>query len=151
MGTSAASRRVTLDDLGAWLVKGNADQADLLGRFREDPRVTTWCVQPTYRIHLIRAGQPVLFWASGSRSRTIPYGIWGLGHTTGPARRDASGDGWSIPLDLVMAEPADRVGREELRHDPALHDLEVLRQPVGANPSFVTVEQFTAVRRYLSR
>jgi len=149
VGTSAAGRRVTLDDLGAWLVKGNADQADLAGRFREDPRVTTWCVQPTYRIHLIRAGQPVLFWASGSRSRATTYGIWGLGHTTGPAHEEAHG--WSIPLDLVIAEPADRVSREELRHDPALHDLEVLRLPVGANPSFVSVEQFTAVRRYLSR
>jgi hypothetical protein len=139
-----ADRRVRLDDLGAWLLKGNADHTDLVGRFTRDPRVDRWCVQPSYRLGLMRAGQPVLFWASGSRRREIAYGIWGEGRLAGEPRRDAAG--WWLPLDLVIAEPADRLSRERLRADPRLAGLEVLRQPQAANPSFVTVEQYAAIR-----
>ena len=59
--------RLTLANLGAWLLKGNADNADLAGRFAREPRVRAMCVQPSYRTRLMRAGQPVAFWASGSR------------------------------------------------------------------------------------
>jgi hypothetical protein len=142
-------RVIAPDDLGAWLIKGNADRADLTGRFADEPRVTRWCVQRSYRLELMRGGQPVLFWASGSRRRDVPYGIWGLGRLAGPPEQDPEG-GWSVPLDLVIAPAAERVRREELRADPALASLEVFRQPQAANPSFVTVRQFTAVRRHLS-
>ena len=138
------ARRVSLDNLGAWLLKGNADHTDLLGRFARDPRVTGWCLQPSYRLDLMRAGQPVLFWASGSRRRDVAYGIWGLGRIAGPPRRD----GWTVPLDLTIVDPAGRLPRETLRADPRLADLEVLRQPQAANPSFVTVGQFAAIRSY---
>jgi hypothetical protein len=145
----AADRRVRLDDLGAWLVKGNADHTDLLDRFARDPRVTRWCLQPSYRLELMRAGQPVVFWASGSRRRDIAYGIWGCGRLAGPPRRDGAEAGWSVPLDLVIAGPAGRLPRQLLRADPRLADLEVLRQPQAANPSFVTVRQFAAIREHL--
>jgi hypothetical protein len=138
---------VRLDDLGAWLVKGNADQTDLLGRFTRDPRVTRWCLQPSYRLGLMRAGQPVLFWASGSRHRATGYGIWGLGRLAGPPERDPGG-GWSVPLDLTIDGPADRLPREALKADPRLADLEVLRQPQASNPSFVTMRQFAAIREH---
>src|SRR5689334_5144500 len=142
-GTSA--RRIRADDLGAWLVKGNADRADLMCRFAREPRVTRWCVQPSYRLDLMRTGQPVLFWASGSRRRDIPYGIWGLGKLVGPARRDDQA-GWWVPLRLSIDDMAARLPRETLRADPALADLEVLRQPQGSNPSYVTVRQLAAIR-----
>jgi hypothetical protein len=138
-------RRVRLDDLGAWLLKGNADQSDLAGRFARDPRVTRWCLQPSYRLELMRAGQPVLFWASGSRRRDAAYGIWGRGELAGTPERDGDA-GWWVPLDLVIAGPADRLPREELRADPRLSELEVLRQPQAANPSFVTVAQYAVIR-----
>jgi hypothetical protein len=147
--SAAADRRVRLDDLGAWLVKGNADRTDLLGRFARDPRVTGWCLQPSYRLELMRPGQPVLFWASGSRRRDIAYGIWGWGRLSGRPCRDAPDTGWWVPLDLVVAEPAHRVPRETLRADARLADLEVLRQPQAANPSFVTVRQLAAIREHL--
>jgi hypothetical protein len=137
------------DDLGAWLLKGNADHADLEARFASEPRVTRWCVQPSYRLSLMRAGQPVLFWASGSRRRDVPYGIWGLGRLTGPPERDADG-GRFVPLDLVIAPAPARLRRELLRADRELAALEVLRQPQGSNPSFVTVPEFAAIERLLS-
>jgi hypothetical protein len=143
-------RRVDADNLGAWLIKGNADHADLTGRFAREPRVTRWCVQPSYRLELMRTGQPVLFWASGSRRRDIPYGIWGLGRLAGPPDRDAAEGGWSVPLDLVISSEAGRVRRELLRADTELAALEVFRQPQAANPSFVTRREFAAIARHLA-
>ena len=39
---AGVQRSVSTEDLGAWLIKGNADQADLPGRF--DPRHGRWSV-----------------------------------------------------------------------------------------------------------
>jgi len=140
--------RVSLDDLGAWLIKGNADRVDLTSRFARDPRVANWCVRPGYRARLMRAGQPVVFWASGSRAR-LPYGVWGLGRLTGAAEPDPPGQTWSVPLDLVILDEADRVPRQRLRADDRLAALEVFRQPQAANPSYLTVAQFAALRTHL--
>jgi hypothetical protein len=145
--TPSGPRRVRLEDLGAWLLKGNADHTDLIARFARDPHVTQWCVQPSYRLGLMRAGQPVLFWASGSRRRTIPYGIWGCGRLGGPAVADRAG-GWSVPLDLVIAAAGDWLPRAALAADPRLAGLEVLRQPQAANPSFVTRREFAALTEH---
>ena len=148
-GGGAPARRVHLDDLGAWLLKGNADRADLAARFARDPRVGSWCVQPSYRTRLMAAGQPVVFWASGSRAR-IPYGVWGLGRLTGAAEFHPDDGRWRVPLDMCVFEPAHRVGRAELRADGRLADLEVFRQPQAANPSYLTVAQFAALQEHLA-
>ncbi|WP_229401774.1 hypothetical protein [Micromonospora okii] len=142
-----SERRVTLDDLGAWLVKGNADRVDLAARFRREPHVTSWCVRPGYRARLMRPGQPVVLWASGSRGR-LPYGVWGVGRITAAPVVDGDG-GWSVPLDLtVLAEP-DRVPRQRLRADARLAGIEVFRQPQAANPSYLTRSEFDALRDHL--
>jgi hypothetical protein len=137
---------VKSSDLGAWVLKGNADHTDLIDRFARDRRVSRWCVRPSYRLGLMRDGQPVLFWGSGSKNRLVPYGIWGLGKLAGePVRAGAEG-GWSVPLELEIAERDAWLPRQVLRDDPRLAALEVLRQPQGANPSFVTVRQFAAIQ-----
>ncbi|MEU4421053.1 hypothetical protein AB0F81_10525 [Actinoplanes sp. NPDC024001] len=141
------ARVVTRADLGAWLLKGNADLTGLLGRFADEPHVRRWCVQRSYRLELMEAGQPVLFWASGSRRRDLAYGIWGCGRLLGPPRPEADGPGWWVPLDLTIAPPSAWIGRDVLRVHRELADLEVLRQPQAANPSFVTVRQWEAIRR----
>jgi hypothetical protein len=140
--------KVSLDNLGAWLLKGNADRADLIGRFARDPAVSRWCLQRSYRLDLMRAGQPVLFWASGSRRRDVAYGVWGLGRLAGPPEQDPDG-GWSVPLDLTIADPAEWLPRVTLREDPRLAGLEVLRQPQAANPSFADADQFAAILEQL--
>ena len=144
---NADSRRITADSLGAWLLKGNADRADLRGRFARDPRVERWCVQRSYRLDLMCAGQPVLFWASGSRHREVAYGVWGAGRLCGPARRETDGPGWWVPLDLTITGPSGWIPRAELRAHPELAGLEVLRQPQAANPSYVSVAEFEALCR----
>jgi hypothetical protein len=141
-------RQVIENDLGAWLIKGNADRADLAARFAVEPRIDRWCVQAGYRARSMRAGQPVVFWASGSRGR-LPYGVWGLGHLAGPAEPDPQHGQWSVPLDLVILPAGDRLPREQLRADLRLAGLEVLRQPQAGNPSFLTQAQFSALRDLL--
>jgi hypothetical protein len=138
------SGRVTLADLGAWLLKGSADRVDLVDRFRRNPRVETWCVQPGYRARLMDAGQPVVFWASGSRSR-LPYGVWGVGLLTGPAELHLEDGRWRVPLDLTIADPTAWVPRPQLRADPRLADAEVFRQPMAANPSYLSKAEFAAL------
>ncbi|MEV4822109.1 hypothetical protein [Micromonospora sp. NPDC049274] len=140
--------RVRLDDLGAWLIKGNADTVDLTARFAREPLVTSWCVRPGYRARLMRAGQQVVFWASGSRAR-LPYGVWGIGRVTGVAEPGPPGQPWSVPLELPILPERDRVPRPALRADDRLAALEVFRQPQAANPSYLTVAQFAALRTYL--
>ncbi|MEH1101576.1 hypothetical protein [Micromonospora sp. CPCC 205561] len=141
-------RLVHLGDLGAWLIKGNADRVDLTGRFARDPRVTSWCVRPGYRTRLMRAGQPVVFWASGSRGR-LGYGVWGVGLVAGVAVPGEAGAAWTVPLDLTVLDEAHRVRRELFRADPRLAGAEVLRQPQAANPSFLTAAEFAALRERL--
>ncbi|MEH0982561.1 hypothetical protein [Micromonospora sp. CPCC 205556] len=141
-------RRVTPEALGAWLVKGNADAVDLAARFAADPEVTSWCVRPGYRTRLMRAGQPVLLWASGSRRR-LPYGIWGVGRVAAAPVPGGPGEPWTVPLELTVLPVGDRVPREVLRADHRLAGVEVLRQPQGANPSWLTVEEYAALREHL--
>ncbi len=140
---------VTAASLGAWLIKGNADRSDLAGRFARDPRVRQWCVRPGYRARLMRAGQPVVFWAGGSRGR-LGYGVWGTGLLTGPATADPDG-GWHVPMDLTVLDPSRRVPREVLRADDVLAGAEVLRQPQAGNPSFLTPAEYATLRAYLGR
>ncbi|WP_116506384.1 hypothetical protein [Micromonospora sp. B006] len=143
-----SDRRVTVDDLGAWPIKGNADAVDLAARFAADPRVTGWCVRPGYRVRPMRPGQTVVFWASGSRGRA-PYGVWGVGRIAAAPQPPAPGEAWTAPLDLTILDEPLWVRREVLRADPLLAGAEVLRQPQAANPSYLTVAQFEALRGYL--
>ncbi|SHM86535.1 hypothetical protein SAMN05443668_1024 [Cryptosporangium aurantiacum] len=133
---------MTTENLGAWVLKGNADHVDLAGRFAVAPGVDQWCVRAGYRARLMQAGQPVVFWASGRRA-----GVWGIGRLTGPAEAHVDG-GLHVPLDLTIAPEPLRVPRAALRDDPRLADTEVFRQPQASNPSFLTVEQFDAVLSY---
>lgn len=144
-----AARKVDLANLGAWLLKGNADRRDLAGRFERDPLVETWGVQPSYRTAMMTAGQPVLFWGSGSRHR-LPYGIWGLGEVAGPAAYHPEAGRWLVPLRMVIWDRADWVPRSELRGDPRVAGMEVFRQPQAANPSYVTPAEFAALSDYFS-
>ena len=140
---------VSLEHLGAWLLKANGDTSDVAERAARAEKVDRWCVRRSYRTALMGAGQPVLLWVSGSR-RVVP-GIWAVGSVTGPVTGPAAGDArrQHVPLTLRWLDEAARVPRDDVRADPGLADLEVLRQPMAANPSFVTRAQWTAILRLL--
>jgi hypothetical protein len=137
---------VTVEDLGAWLLKANGVTSDITEVAARREPVRRWCVRSGYRARLMAAGQPVIFWVSGDRRRVTP-GIWALGELGGPAMMM---DGkLRVPLELRWLDADRRVHLDTVRADEALAALEVLRQPQGANPSFVTVDQLTALRAHL--
>ncbi|MEW2589767.1 hypothetical protein AB0893_05080 [Micromonospora aurantiaca] len=80
-----------------------------------------------------------------------PCGVWGVGRIAAPPEPGAPGEAWTAPLDLTILDEPLRVRREVLRADPRLAGAEVLRQPQAANPSYLTVAQFEALRAYLPR
>jgi hypothetical protein len=143
-------RLVSPDNLGAWLIKCNADVTGIAGMVRRGEPVGKWCVQPSYRTALMRRGQRVIFWVSGSRRRRP--GIWGLGWLAGGAVADPDADRprLRVPLDVVFLADADRVDRDALGADARLCDLEVLRMPQASNPSFVSAAHLSIIEEYVT-
>ncbi|PRX16287.1 hypothetical protein CLV67_120102 [Actinoplanes italicus] len=137
---------MSLDDLGAWLLKANGVTSDITEVAARGEAVRTWCVRPGYRTRLMAAGQPVLLWVSGDRRRLAP-GVWGVGELSGPPM--VSDGKLRVPLELRWLDEDQRVHRDIVRADEGLAALEVLRQPQGSNPSFVTAAQMAVLRRHL--
>lgn len=143
-----------LDDLGAWLLKANGDTSDVAARAARRDDVGQWCVQRSYRTALMAAGQPVVLWVSGSR-RVRP-GIWAVGSVRAGVLPDGAVDAarparrQHVPVTVRWLDEADRVARDEVRADPRLATLEVLRQPMAANPSVVTRAEWAALLDHLA-
>jgi hypothetical protein len=148
----AVARAVQREELGAWLLKANPAVWDLGGFLAAgERRLTSWAVQPGYRSALMRPGDRVLFWVSGDGRSGFARGIWGLGAVVAPAEpwHDAERGFWTdegsrqgvrarVEVDIrLLDEP---VPVTELRA-AGVTDLEVQRQPFGANPSYVSAEQ----------
>jgi hypothetical protein len=126
--------RLTDADVACWLLKtAGWAEAWAPGTTHELRR----CVRPSYRLELVRAGQPCLLWRSG---RDRP-GVHALGVVTGGVEDDARGPVLPVRL-TVLAEPVDRT---ELAVDPAFRDAEVVRMPAGSNPSWLSAAQYAAV------
>ena len=134
---ASGERILTADSLGAWLVKARgsdpATQAHARAGFAD---VDTRCVRPTYRTEMVRSGQRVLLWVSGTVPG-LPAGIHAHGRATG-----ASADG-VIPVELSPVTSP--LLRSELVGHPELSTMEVLRMPAGSNPSYVTREELAVL------
>src|SRR5215207_751239 len=141
----AAGRRVSLANLGAWLLKCNPRVTDLHALI--DHGVETWCVQDNYRSALCAPDQSVILWVSGSTGATPTPGIWATGHLTGPATWRAPADDlppkYVVPLALHFLRTP--LSRQAIAAHPDLSDLEVIRQPHMSNPSFITQKQLHAL------
>ena len=101
----------------------------------------TRCVRRSYRLDLLRPGQPCLLWVSG---RTAP-GVHALGEVTGGAEERDGGP--VVPVRLTRLPSP--VARADLLADPAARDAEVLRMPAGSNPSWLSPDQYAAVLAHL--
>jgi EVE domain len=126
---------------GAWLFKCNPRLRNVDIFAEQAAGRSAWCVAPTYRSGLIRAGDPAFLWVSGGdRSRPTP-GLWGVGQVTGHAEPDTASTavaGAPLQVGVALRLLADPVPRTVLRKVAALEHLEVLRIPAGSNPSWVT-------------
>ena len=130
--------RLEPGDVACWVLKSSL-APDVLspgwtpGTARELDR----CVRRSYRLELLRPGDPCLLWISG---RHRP-GVHALGVVTAPAADRAGGPVVGVRW-TRLAEPVDRA---ELLADPAVRDAEVLVMPAGSNPSWLSPAQYAGV------
>ena len=133
--------RLEPPDVAGWLLKSTRAPAEIVpGWAPGGERELTRCVRRSYRLELVRPGQPVLLWVSGR----VQPGVHALGTVTGPVREDdGDGDGPVLPVRLTRL--TDPVDRGELLADAGFASAEVLRMPAGSNPSWVSPAQLAAV------
>ena len=128
-------------DVACWVLKTSRAPAELApGWAAGTERTLTRCLRRSYRLGLMRPGQPCLLWLSG-RSRP---GVHALGALAGPVADDA-GPAVAVRLTL-LAEP---LPRADLLAHPGTAGAEVLRMPAGSNPSWLSPAQFATVRELL--
>jgi EVE domain len=154
------AQAIDRDNLGAWLLKANPALWDVSGFLTAGNRIRSWAVQPGYRSRLMSTGDRVLFWVSGDGRSGLARGIWGDGQVEAPAEDwvDAEPGHWRDDSARASVRARVRVSitfldepvtTEELRAR-GLTDLEVLRIPQGANPSWVSQAQLAIVDELLA-
>jgi hypothetical protein len=132
-------RRLSGDDVAAWLLKTSRPLGELAPGWEPGAtRVVRRCLRPSYRVGLMRPGQPCLLWLSG---RDQP-GVHAVGTLAGTPDDDDGGPSVEVRLRRLHRP----VPREELRCSPDFAGAEVLRMPAGSNPSYLTAGQLAAVR-----
>jgi hypothetical protein len=133
----APKRSVTLEALGAWVIKCNPHKTPVAPMRAAGEATPSWCVADNYRSRLIQADQPVLFWVAAHPRR----GFWGAGRTTDTVSME---DGQlHVPVHIrLFAEP---VTAAELLSLPGLRSMEVFRSPQQANPSWVSTAELALI------
>ncbi len=140
------NRAVTDETFGAWLLKRTSRSWDVRTWVAGAERCQEWCVQPGYRSARMRAGDPVVVWVSGTAPSYPAPGVWGLGRVSGPATQQV--DALAVPVDVAVQGLL--LPREQLRHDPVLQGMEVLRQPQMGNPGWLTVQEWTQLQHLVA-
>lgn len=146
------SNLITPANLGAWLIKCDPDHVFDLKQFMADggENLRTWSVVDNYRSKMMRPGDKVVFWVSGSGAN-VARGVWGVGHLTGrvqdvdPDDMDAADPGYwldeearkkvefEVPVDVMLFDEAVTPEALDLA---GISDLEVQKMPGGSNPSW---------------
>jgi hypothetical protein len=143
--------------VGAWVLKARPSLWDIGAALRHGIELDWWRLAHTYRVELVRAGQPCVMWVTRGDA-TTRSGIWAVGAITGEPVED-TGDPddplWRdrdaqrqvrprIPVELEVLERP--VLREELVDHPELQRTEILRVPRIGNPAALTPREWSAVQ-----
>ena len=129
--------RITRAALGSWLVRSNPrSAADFLESARRgDHPIDRWCVASNYRSAMMQSQDLILLWVSGDGRRMV-RGLWGAGRVTGGAERCGIESGaLTVPVHIDLFGQG--ISDGELR-SVGINDLEVQRQPMGSNPSWIS-------------
>ena len=126
--------------LGAWLMRRNPAFLDVTALVESDI-TARWCVRPSYRLGLIRPGDPLLLWLSG-RDPLHPRGLWAIGEMAGHSDRETV---------EIRLRPLSRPLTDLELRSHGIDDLEVQRQPMGSNPSWVSRRQWSRISSLLDR
>lgn len=167
---AAGNGKVTETTLGAWVLKCNPEVWDL-HRFIAEGKgpIESWTVVPNYRSEMMRYGQRVLLWATGSSIGDTPRGFWGSGWVVGTVddaieEYDDPDDSeldedfwidleardrfrWEIPVDLTLWPKP--VAKTDLIQVDGLNAIEVIQMRQVANPSWISAEQLALLEPLL--
>jgi len=135
-------RAVTLETLGAWVIKCNPRRTDVEPMRAAGAATPSWCVADNYRTRLISPTQRVLFWVSAHRRR----GFWGAGDVTGDVTRDDAGQ-LHVPVRIPLFD--EPLTAAELTA-AGLHSMEVFRSPQQANPSWLSRAELALIEPLLA-
>jgi hypothetical protein len=130
--------RLEPGDVACWVLKSSLPpEAVAPGWQPGATRQLDRCLRRSYRLELMRPGQPCLLWVSG---RHRP-GVHALGRLAAVPVEEDGGPQVAVRL-TRLAEPVDRA---DLLADPVVREAEVLRMPAGSNPSWLSPAQYAAV------
>jgi hypothetical protein len=132
--------RLQVADIGGWLFRGNAKSL-ALGPAGIAP-VDSRCAVRSYRLDLIRRGQPVVLWLTGPTGARLAPGVWMVGYASGDITDDPDDDPAEprraqVHVMDMLALPTP-LPRADIVNHRATASMEVLRQPFGPNPSYLT-------------
>ena len=148
--------RVTVQAVGAWVVKCNPAVTDFDSLLRSSEPITTWCVADNYRTALMDAGHRVALWVSGPSGARFPRGVWGIGRIraaampkpfgtpAGPGRTRST---LMAQLEIHLWETP--ITAAEIASVTALSGIEVIRQPFMSNPSWLSTCEMAALEELL--
>lgn len=146
--------------VGAWMLKANPAIWDIGAAIEQRLRIDWWRLAHTYRAELVRDGQPCLLWVTRG-DRRVASGIWGFGSIVGEVEYGSGDPDDALWVDdtardevrprtavdmTILDEP---LTVEELRSDPRLANLEVLRVPRIGNPAAVAPTEWAVIRSLL--
>lgn len=162
-GSTVGSCIAELSDgspVGAWMLKANPSVWDIGAAIQQRLRVDWWRLAHTYRAELVHDGHPCVLWITRGDRRVVS-GIWGFGSIRGEVEYgpgDPTDPLWldhtarnqvrpRIAVDMTILETP--VRSEELRSDPRLARLEILRVPRIGNPAAVSPAEWGVIRQLL--
>jgi hypothetical protein len=146
--------------VAAWVLKANPAVWDIGAHLAAGAPVDRWRLAPSYRCGLVDVGHPVLLWVTRGDPGLAP-GFRAVGEVTAPAEDDV-GD----PDDPLWREEGARrqvrpyvgvrlrvlpapIGIDEVRADPSLAAMELLRAPRMGSPLHLTPDELEALRSLL--
>jgi hypothetical protein len=137
-------------EIAAWILKGDPNVFDLDAALEDEGVIDSWSVHKTYRTGLLAEGQRCYLWRSGPDAAIVASGF-----VTGPVEsRQAIAENWvdrdkaktaTLFVPVELHQLAEEITRDELRADPILSKIEILKMPQGSNPSILKPEEFRAL------
>jgi hypothetical protein len=156
-------QKLSRTNVGAWVVKCNPQgvwdyfqEIDDSGRTEGSVDDGGWTLGKTYRNELLHKEDLVVLWVGGTRES----GIHEIGWITNTVYTDTIDDNYLID-EYRRGKPVDTipfrtllldgfVARADMKADSALRDCEPLRAPRGANPSYLTPAETSALAAYFT-
>lgn len=149
--------------VGGWLFKANPDVWDVLTFLRSGTEVDSWRMARSYRVDLLRPGQPAVLWVTGAADARHTAGVWAIGEIAGevyedvgdpadPLWRDRSAQRQVRPhVELAMTVLPTPVPRSEVRDDPRFAGAEIIRRPRMGSPVALRPGELDVIRELAER